>query len=309
MTITYRIDGGASSHGFGYWSRWALCPRKATLDDIAWAVAAEGDPFDPAEGLHVGLVCHAFLDLHYSGLLDDVDDVEILPTPPDEVLTEAKRLVRARLSTFPRDHLGDTLFVEMPIESSEVVAAAVGVSPFTGRADRVVQLNAEQVSAAQALHPGLVGLTPGRYLVDLKFLKARSRNFELAYRYSNRFVAYQLAWNAAHPEAPVDGLIVDVTFKYKDAPRGKGVTHEAVLVPAPDAAAISACREFLARCRRIRDEEPTACNATDDLCFGWEPCRWFRENICDRTTATAPVLVRAPTFGPQPESEDDDNGE
>ena len=297
VTLTYRIDGGASPFGFGYWSRYAICPRSATLDDMARQAGAEGE--EPGDGLYVGICAHAYLDLHYSGQLDcALDEVELLPTPPDDIRNEAIRVATAHIAAFPADAVGRTLATELSFpadyategEQAERVARDLGVAPFTGRSDRVMELaTQDEVDALIGLRPELVGIEPGRYVIDYKFLKQKNKNFRGEYQSGLRYPAYIMAHNAAYPDLAVNGLIVDCTFKYKTE-----VKFESVLVRAPDETTQQAVREFLVACRLFRDSMPTFANAHEHNCFPLtrDPCRWFTQGVCDRTTFTAPEVVR-----------------
>lgn len=269
--IVYTMEGGSSA-GFHHHMKFGQCPKKATLD------GQHGDgPHNYSQGTAEGKVGHAFAELYYSGHVFDPEDVLFDPPPPAWIRTEMSRVWREYRVKFPPDEFGRVISVEEGL-GGPLVEAAVGVAPYTMKADLVIHLeNEEQCARLVSLRPELTGIQPGRYGVDHKFLKRKPSNLGLKYPNSLQFVGYQLGWNAVHPETPVDGWIVNIVVKTKE------VQFYSLFVPPPTELQVKALRVNLKFWKFIKEHFPNQTNAQEDYCFGFvEPCYWWKTGVCDR---------------------------
>ena len=284
--MKYTLTGG-SGFGFHYWKAFGECPRRATLD-----ILARGDDdstSSSAFGTEVGSYAHGFLDLYYScGRQFDASTVDFDPPPTQGVFDEACRLYEWYSDKFGATELGRVVATEraFPFEGDDsqriAIEHAVGVSPFTFRPDLEVEI--DEPAAA------LIGMTrnfdvePGKYLVDHKFYQSQKQTLAAAMLNSLQFTAYQLARNAAIPNDPVRGLIANIVIKTKE-PRSVSF-----VVPPPKRRDIDALREALQFWKWIRDNRPDTPNPQEEYCFGYRPCKWWTESVCDRTAMTAPLV-------------------
>jgi hypothetical protein len=284
--LKYRITGGTDS-GFHYWKGYGECPRRATLNVLARAdeVAGESDVF----GIAVGTYSHAFMDLYYTlGRQFDASTVDFDPPPSQAVWDEACRLYEWYSDRFPAWELGRVVATErgFPFEGDDAqriaIEHAIGIAPFTFKPDLEVEL--DEVAAVHLGTSRNFDIEPGKYLVDHKFYQSQKQTLAAAMLNSLQFTAYQVARNAALPNDPVRGLIANVVIKTKE-PR-----NVCFVVPPPKRRDVDALREALSFWKWIRDNRPDTPNPQEEYCFGFKPCKWWTETVCDRTAMTAPLV-------------------
>lgn len=264
---------GHSGKGLSYWSAWGKCCFAAHLNEL------HGGGNDAGSGARIGTLGHAFAELYYGGYDFRCDEVIFKPVQLNDEVQEATRVFDAYREKFHKDEFGKVLSLEEKFEGP-AVEAAVGIAPFTGKTDMVVELGDEAcIEALKLSRPGLADapLRPGMILgVDHKFLKARQSNQELKYPNSLQFIGYQVGYNATH-ERKVEGWIVNVII------RTKTVQFYTMFVPPPTQVQINALRASLKYWQFLSEEMRTQTNPLEDYCFGWsEPCWWLRQGMCDR---------------------------
>lgn len=280
--ISYQI-GSHSGSGMSFYKVFGACPKRATLN----ALTRSAEPTALSDTATTrGTVGHAFAELYYGGVSFEPEDVLFTPGVASEALRFMSALWREYRKKFPADEWGKVIEIEAPLEGP-AVEEAVGVAPYTTRLDMVVELGDEECIRAlvqQRQDLAMVGLKPGqRYVIDHKFVSANNAILVPKYRNSLQLVAYQLAWNAAHPEAPVSGAIANVVVKTKKP------QYVSIFQPPPTDVQIEALRHVLGYWRSIADTNPWVANPLEENCFGYSVCNHFESGACDRTSGLVQI--------------------
>lgn len=211
---------GSSGAGISYYTQIIRCPRKVVLDREL------KEPDDRADGAAaVGTMVHQLDELYYGGRSDNPLVIPISDVNWGNSIEEAKRCWGAYIKRFPgRDWWGEVLAVEEqhpaePFEGiaveADLIAAAVGIDPFTIRIDRVIRVT-EESAARIALNTELGALKPGVYLYDRKTKGKADGDAALMHAHSLQFYAYMLVYNAINQHEPCLGLIVDEIVTTKE---------------------------------------------------------------------------------------------
>lgn len=280
-----------SPWGFHSWTSFGRCPRQATLNLLALRQPPSGPERPGAKG--VGTALHAMLDLYYRGVSFNPTELVLRPALDELDIIEAARVFSQYSAIFSPDELGQVLGTEVHIgppgdgsDDDELgttgpLATAIGVWPFAARIDMVV--NITDAAAVQARRG--IDVEPGIYLVDHKSHGAAWGTLVDKHLNSLQFVAYQLAWNATHPDRPCLGMIANVIIKTKS------IKTMTLLQRSPSPSEIAALRGLLQGCAAQRRERPGWANPQEEFCFSqWGVCQWFANDVCDRSEITAPQL-------------------
>ena len=276
--ILHTINSGGSGSGFSYYSKWAGCPKNAALS------AEHGTPLTEYSALLVGIIGHAFMELHYKramNLNEDPVAVRFSDVVEERARAEAERCFRAYRASFPElNHLGKVLHVERDIESTPEVTAAVGIDPYTARLDLATQLSQRDITRLKGQREidGAVGaFKPGRYIVDHKFYGRREANLIDRSLGSLQFTAYMLAYNAKYPKQPVQGLLQNTVFKLKEP------CFRLTVVPLPGKREIAVLHGFFRHIAEVMAQDYDTPVPDEYTCFSWgRVCRWYTEGLCKR---------------------------
>ncbi len=295
LPILHTIHQGGSEWGLSRYSRWVGgCNRKARLDEEA----QQNEP--PKQmtwsGAAVGTAGHLLMEHHFKGAAICRDaglvraaieldkDVVLQHTDmfEERVWNEALRLFYAFSQSFPnRDHFGTPIGVEVALDSREAqdIARAVGIDPYTLRLDLVTEMGERQLDRFTSAHPldgALEILKPGFWIVDHKFY-ARHNMYSMEQSlWSSQFTAYQLAWNAAHPDKPVNGVIQNTIHKLKTP------AFKATIIPPPSKADKARLKNLFTIAVDEMTNRPDRAVPSINNCFPFGGiCRWLKEGVCD----------------------------
>lgn len=214
---------GSSGAGISYYTQIIRCPRKVVLDREL------KEPDDRADGAAaVGTMVHQLDELYYGGRSDNPLVIPISDVNWGNSIDEAKRCWGAYIKRFPgRDWWGEVLAVELrfpidaagfeqeQLEQAALIAAAVGIDPFTIRIDRVIQVTKESALRI-ATNTELGALKPGVYLYDRKTKGKADGDAALMHAHSLQFYAYMMVYNAINQHEPCLGLVVDEIVTTKE---------------------------------------------------------------------------------------------
>jgi len=280
--ILHTLAGGGSGTGFSFYESCHGCLRSRALYNQA---REDGRTFiDEGGPLTIGTIFHAFMEMLYKRALPEKTDpiaVRFSDVVDEQARFEAERLFRAWRERYPSPlEFGKVLEVEEvhpPENKMEAVGLAVGVTPFQFKPDLVSKMTAADVKRLYQTHE-VVGakLTPGRWIVDHKTDGRRMSTFVDEALSDHRFHAYTQGWNAAYPRTPVNGVIRNTWFKYKEP---KGVL---VVVPKPTERQVRSLHTFMDWSVKML-EFGDAPIPSKKNCFAWgRPCRWLAEGVCSQ---------------------------
>lgn len=270
IEVLSNITSGGSGTGLSYYSN--PCGRHAALSKIYGR-----DESTPDQS--VGTIGHKLLELYYTGKLTNVVlPYEDAPGLSDSV-QEALRCFRSYVHIFPRDEwtvVGAEIQLEGP-----AVEVAVGVSPFTGRLDLVVDISEEQSAHLRDKRNGQI--RAGRWVVDHKFRGKKDSLAQVKYEMAHQANAYPTAYAAKFPEVPIQGTIFNEIIRHTDLTKkdddGSLRSFKSFVIEAPGPTAKKALAQHLNNKKNLLIlEQPNL-----DACVGHQICRFWREGLCDRT--------------------------
>jgi hypothetical protein len=271
LPILQSLPGGSSGTGISYYSTVSRCTRKAALDKL---VSRDAD-YRP----DVGRIFHALCEIYYQTKSADIV-VELSDLNLGEAPDEARRLFAEYAKRYSPSDFAEILGTEVLLPSNPqltpAVEAAVGVSPFTARVDLIVRV--DERSAAVLAQKRHIICEPGVYLWDYKTKGQINKYDDILYRQrSAQFIAYQIAYNAEHPDSPCKGMVADIIVGHKKL---EDKSFYSILVPAPSKEQTAHFREFLEDAKlRAGVQKP---NWT--ACFDYnKPCQHLTSGLCDRS--------------------------
>ena len=201
-------SGGGSGTGVSFYRQAMNCGQKARLN--ALLKGGGGGSFATDTGTYF----HAMMEWYYGGEgLLEFNDFQL-----DDAQTEALRLFRAYAKVFgPGDFarvVGCEMF--MPEDGAEkAVHDMMGVAPFTGRIDMVVELDEAACERLGAKRPEIAGhLEPGIFLWDFKTKGQSDKSAAVKAAWNVQFLAYQMAYCAQTGVEPI-GMISDYVIRTK----------------------------------------------------------------------------------------------
>lgn len=183
--VDIQLPEGASASGLSYWTALAQCPRRARL-------AALGDGGGrPGAGQARGILVHAMLEHWLQDKVSAADLVEAPFYPEDHPaladlasVADARRLgpwLVKSVFGLERRGLGDIVAIEHAISSGPELARRLGVplipdgpTELTARLDLLLDIGEAHIPRWASIADGGKFVFPGRWVVDLKVLSARS---------------------------------------------------------------------------------------------------------------------------------------
>lgn len=278
--IFQTLKSRGSGTGITYWLKWADCPERAYLDELA------ADNCEPtsmeSEATKKGTILHAFLELYYKrgvGLPFEVGAVHFQTMRGDasnedeEARIDAERLFRAYRARFPANELGKIVAIEklVPVIGDNAMKAriekAVGIAPYTMKPDLVIKLSKRDCERLKRTRS--IDLKPGFYLVDHK--SDNSRWGIEKYLETHQFTAYFLAWEAAFG-VKLQGVLVNIVFTTKIP------DFLTILVPPPSPVRIKSLHHQLASIAFLREHMPRWKNT--NRCLFPKPCLFHVNKVC-----------------------------
>lgn len=215
LQILSSLESKSSGWGMSYYG--TRCPRKARLD--------REFPSESSFEARVGTIFHKLEELWYTGALANIA-LPLSDNPEDckeDPVQEALRCFFNYIKVFPKNEfttLGCEVLFPRKEEEIPLIAEAVGVTPFTGRIDRVVY--ASEVQAQEASKRRCADIRPGYYLVDTKTTEKRAMDAYLKYELADQFTAYQLVWQKLNPELKLNGMLVNNIIRHQDMTKRAG---------------------------------------------------------------------------------------
>ena len=267
---------GSSGSGISYYSQVIKCPRKAALD-----VELAGTMPERTEGAApVGTIVHQMDELYYGGVCANPAVIQVSDVNWGDAVSEARRLWEAYIKRFPGvNWWGNVIAVEeqYPVGQGQevLVESVMGVTPFTVRIDRVIEVTTES-SERIAKHTDLGYIKPGVYLYDRKTKGKADGDAQLVHFNSMQFAAYQMVYNACHPTDQALGMIVDEIISTKE------VKFRQFLVTPPDEYQQRAVRSMITNAKAL--EKSNACFGVAYGCKDYNRfCPHLTSGVCKRS--------------------------
>ncbi len=263
--------------GFGMSYYGTRCGRKANLNALH---GGDESGFDAK----VGTLFHKLEEMYYSNLLNSTalpisDDPEAHKTDP---VQEALRMFAQYVQIFPKNEfttLACEYFFPQTEEHEKLITAAVGITPYTGRIDRVVHVSDQQVPGIRERRG--VQLAPGWYLMDTKTKKQKSMDIIYDYELSHQFALYQMVWDALFPDQRMKGMLVNQVIRHQDLTKkedGLWRSFKTFLVEPPTEHRKEVERAYLKRKKDKIDRGEVDL----DACLDWGVCHHYLNGNCNR---------------------------
>lgn len=277
LSIVVPSEGGTGSEwGLSYWLSFMRCRRKYLLDQLHNSAGSAAS---------VGTLYHKLKEHYYNGDLTGEVALEYQEGPEDEDWQEALRLFGGFASRFSNEEFTEVLGCEIPIEFGSWEDEAekkdclnlFGVPILTGQIDMAVEID-EACAARLAEGPAPLLIEPGRYLLDTKSKKVKTKDIAFKTQHSFQAIAYQTIWNIMRPEEPVKGMIFDFAIRHKTL---QDYSFMRVLVPPPSKHDLEVLRHLLGMCYDIRQRFGEDF-ANPMECFGWGVCFHLTNGTCER---------------------------
>ncbi len=145
-----------------------------------------------------------------------------------------------------------------------------------GTLDAVVELDEGACNRIQSARG--VRLQAGRYLVDDKTKRQNAGTMVAQFRQSPQFAAYVALWNTHHPAEPLEGVLINIMFRYTES---RPEQFMLLSMPMPDEAAFAAVWSLIRDAHRnVRERGENHCNPIH--CFDWNRACPGVDAGCDR---------------------------
>lgn len=277
----------SSPHGNSYWSQFqAGCPHQRVLNKRYADLLRDMElDEDEASATAIGSAFHKILEHYYRGTLD-----EVAFDSDNAAVAEALRIFGSYRLRFPVQEFGDVVGTEYsfgfdtPAEGSPAPYSPVGVTPFTGRIDMVVNVtNDAHIEWLQSPNGRNLPVSKkGIYLLDHKTMGQRRQTIEMEFMNSFQFHAYMMCWDVLYGETQgyCNGMIANCVVRHKTMNER---SFFSVFVPPPTPAQQQAVRSHFQMAKSLQE------TYGDDYknrsyCFSWgKVCPHFRSGACDRT--------------------------
>lgn len=250
-------DGGGSGKGLSHYMQIDACPRKAKLASI--------NPINqgPSFQRDLGTAFHRLKEIQDLNQMDQY----VLPSGiylnPQDAVDRAWQTFLAYTNHYAGDRV-EVMNVEEIFEAPKEMMRV----PYTIKPDRVV--------VPQSFKYMPEGVEVGKkYLWDYKTKKARPSNIEQLYAGAGQFILYNAVYNHLHPDAPLQGTVVDCVFNYvKIEPK----CFHRVFIPAPSTTSITAWITFIER--TYEQQFYDVCRLSSCSGFFGTSCEYI--DICDQ---------------------------
>lgn len=255
-------DGGGSGMGLSHYMQIDTCPRKAKLASI--------DPISnvPSFQRDLGTAFHRIKELEdINGMGEYILPSSIYLDPRDAVMRAWQTYLEYRKhyagEALDILHVEEVFSTETHPRLKELIKAPFSIKP-------------DRVAIPRSLKHMPVGVEVGKkYLWDYKTKKARPSNIEELYTASGQFILYNAVYNFLHPDAPLQGTIVDCVFNYtKFEPK----CFHRVFIPQPSEAEITAWITFIERTYETQFYD--VCRLSS--CSGFFGSRCVYYDLCDK---------------------------
>lgn len=276
------VNTGGSGTGCSYYSQVLRCPRRAHLNKERQE--------DAGTAANTGTAFHKLMEWYYGGQAKEALAIEVSDMSTGSPQEQALHMFRHYTKTFKPDTWGRVVGVEVQlpgetgqkgpnIEQMDTLQKAMGIHPWTGRIDMVIDVTASNFEEVKKHVPGIT--ERGIYLWDFKTSGRRNSLTKFMYGNSLQANAYMMAWDALNPKQQCKGMIFQTVVSSNTKAKGITVSCEHYLVPPPNEGTRLGVIQQL--------QAAQALDATD-LCF-WTDCySFFRECPhmgvdCNRTTS------------------------
>ena len=223
-TLLQSIKSESSGQGGSYYKVAAECGLKARLYDVYPKPDFDEESLIGAltptgrkkvNGARAGTFFHALQYMWRFGLVDSNVVFDASHEDHDFVVAvQSFANYRARHQE-RADYFGIDISGELKLplgpEEEAKVRSVLGDVPFTIRFDLLKELTQEHCDRI-AIEHGL-SLRPGRWLWDYKLLSSFQERSIDEYRTGFQSMSYPLIYNILRPEAPVEGIIFDLTAR------------------------------------------------------------------------------------------------
>lgn len=276
----------SSPSGNSYWSQFQDgCPYQRVLNKRYETLLKEMElDDDDLSATSIGSAFHKILEHYYRGTLN-----EVAFDQNNVSVAEALRVFGAYRLRFPVQEFGTVVGTEYsfgfdtPPEGSPAPYSPVGVVPFTGRIDMVVNIQDDaQIEWLSSPHGRNIPVSKkGIYLLDHKTMGQRRQTVEMEFLNSFQFHAYMMCWDTIYgaTQGFCNGMIANCVVRHKTMNER---SFFSVFVPPPTPNQQLAVRAHFQMAKSLRD------TYGDDYknrskCFAWgRVCPHFRSGACDR---------------------------
>lgn len=260
QVVQLRKRRPSGPHSITSYLGYVACPRRQRLQNEAQ---------DGCTNMDIGTVLHVYLEAYFGG--KDWRLTQFEPEPSPFVLHEAERVMSAFTYARGRKCFGEVLALEQHI-SGPAVEAAIGAKPFSATIDMVVRLSQDNCDALA--ESDRLDVIPGVYIVDHKSSEKGGAAFLERQQMNLQYMAYQIAWNAARPDAPAIGAFCNGLIMTKVP------YFPLVQIKAPEATDYAALRNLFAVAAMYAKHMPDAAIPTSCLTYG--VCEQYVQGRCSR---------------------------
>lgn len=294
LVIIPEWKSDSSPHGNSYWSTFQNgCPYQRILNkryaDLIVAMELEDDEVTATA---IGSAFHKILEHYYRETLDTVAF-----DSSNAAVAEALRLFGSYRLRFPVQEFGEVIGTEYsfgfdapqidPLTGALLgppTDSPIGVVPFTGRIDMVVNIQDDAcIEWLQSPNGRNLPISKkGIYLLDHKTMGQRRQTIEMEFVNSFQFHAYMMCWDALYgaTKGYCNGTIANCVVRHKTMNER---SFFSVFVPPPTPAQQQAVRAHFQMAKSLRDTYGDDYK-NRNACFSWgRVCPHFRSGACDRT--------------------------
>lgn len=282
IEILSEHKGTGTPWGISYWTN--NCARKAKLDREMKEAVQAGEVLDSGSyQAKVGTAFHKTEELWLRNKLTDTAWPLRDKWDRDDPIQEALRVFSVYQTLFSREEFtlveAEELWPKTEAQT-QVVAAEVGLEPYTFQPDQIVHIDEKQ--AAKFLETRFVDLMPGYWMRDTKTHEKKDSGAQFKYNMRLQFQVYMRAYNILFPERRLNGTIVnDVICHAKLAEKedtGQWKSFKTFIVtPASDDQWASMKKFLMKQAIYIKTEEPNFL-----ACCDWSGCIYAKNGMCDR---------------------------
>ena len=287
--ILHTLETTGSGYGYSYYSKWAGCPKRATLDQM-------NGPYQTADTRR-GNVFHALLEMRDNlvmggeGKALNPQAIKFSPTVDDDLWLKVQDWFFQYQSLLPMRDLGFPQALEWGFDTETVKDDGggprilgdimdFGVRPFSGRIDKVTRIDEKDLEFLESRRQWVFGselLRSGIWLVDHKTSTGWYKDIQVQKRLnSHQATAYMMAWNAMYPAEQCKGFIFnEITLKAK-------VEVRQIVLPLPSLVRQNALKTFLAGCQELMNHPELNAwpNSSEQNCFSYFKACPYLGNEC-----------------------------
>lgn len=283
MKVSIRLEPGGTEAGYHSYLNLLGCQRKYVLDQQAREEFEQSgfsneDFLAKHNGRNRGTISHSYLEWYHSSYLIP-DEIEFENNVHPNNIKEAKYIVNWYLNQGGCELFHGVRGVEFEFSSEQYprISDVLGISPFTGKIDLIVDLTDWDIKRMISNFTLAGTAYTGRWLVDWKVYAKESSWLRENAKAELQYKIYMMAYKALTGIEPTGALQATLLCRKKNP--------ACVFVPVwfPGEKEQQIVRGFFSQVHDvIEDEKFPRCNLTKCTDFIKRPCRHLLSGRCDR---------------------------